>query len=220
ASPPPSASTGDPDTGTGTGTRIGLTVAGLLVFTGLAGLTPMVVREGRRRRRLHLVGVGGPQAVSAAWEEVLAESADRGVVPPVGETVRAVAARLAHEHDLDESGRTGLRTVVSAVERAWYASVPDAGRSDTGLHETDRELYDAVEAVRASMARSAPLTRTARLLPRSVLPWLPDQWLRPGCSQPPELNNGAVHCTPDSSAAEFGNVKAAREPEGELRETP
>jgi transglutaminase-like putative cysteine protease len=162
---PPHPSVGDP--GLSSGTRIGLSITGLLGLSVLAGLTPLGLREGRRRRRLHLVGAGGPQAVSAAWEEVLAESADRGVVPPVGETVRAIAQRLAHEHTLDEPGRAGLRIVVGAVERSWYASI---GRpSPPGASITDRELRAAVDAVRASLARCAPPSRMAQLLPRSVL---------------------------------------------------
>lgn len=83
---------------------------GLLVLVMLLGLTPLAVREVRRQRRLHLVGGGGPDAVCAAWEEVLAESADRGVVLPVSETVRATARRLADEHALDEPGQVGLHT--------------------------------------------------------------------------------------------------------------
>jgi hypothetical protein len=53
------------DSGLSGGTRTGLAVIGLLVFAVLAGLTPLAVREARRRWRLHLVGVGGPDAVSA-----------------------------------------------------------------------------------------------------------------------------------------------------------
>ncbi len=163
---------GDPDLGTGS--TIGLTIAGLLVLVVLAGLTPLAVREARRQRRLHLVGAGGPQAVSAAWEEVLAESADRGVIPPTGETVRATARRLIDEHTLDEAGQAGLRTLVAAVERSWYGSAVrtlarDTLSPDTSARDSDRELRGAVDAVRASFARCAPPTRTARLLPRSVL---------------------------------------------------
>jgi len=111
---------------------------------------------------MHLIGTGGLRAVAAAWEEILAESADRRVVPPVGETVRAAAQRLVDEHGLDQPGQAGLRMLVDAVERSWYASA--LGRRPRG-----RELRIALDAVLASMTRSAPLTRTARLLPRSVL---------------------------------------------------
>jgi transglutaminase-like putative cysteine protease len=155
------------DSGPRSGTRTGLAVVGLLVFAVLAGLTPLAVREARRRWRLHLVGVGGPDAVSAAWEEVLAESADRGVVPPVSETVRAVARRLAHEHALDEPGQAGLHTLVDAVERTWYGSVShNFGHIST---PGQTSIRDALDAVRASLARCAPSTRMTRLLPRSVL---------------------------------------------------
>ena len=167
AAPQPGAS--GAGTGTaGTGIRIGLTITGLLVLGVLVGFTPMGVREARRRRRLHLVSVGGPHAVSAAWDEVLAESADRGVVPPIGETVRARAQRLVDEIGLDEPGRTGLNILVNAVERSWYAGVSRVGGS--GPRDTDHELRSSMDAVLASIARSAPLTRTARVLPRSVLP--------------------------------------------------
>jgi transglutaminase-like putative cysteine protease len=158
---PPQPSVGDP--GAGSGISIGLAISGLLALGVLAGLTPMGLREARRRQRSHLVVLGGPQAASAAWEEVLAESADRGVVPPVGETVRARAQRLVRTHRLDESGRTGLRTLVGAVERTWYA-----GGSHPG--SADRDLRNAMNAVLASMMRNAPLSWTARVLPRSVLP--------------------------------------------------
>lgn len=69
--------------------RLTVTVTGPPVLGGLARLA---VRE-NRRRRLRLVDAGGEQAVSAVRGEVLAESADRGVVPPPGETVRATAQR-------------------------------------------------------------------------------------------------------------------------------
>jgi transglutaminase-like putative cysteine protease len=179
AAAPPRPSSGPDagvDVGVGVGSGIGLGVIGLLVVGLLAGITPLGVREGWRRRRLHLVAAGGPRAISAAWEEVLAESADRGMEPCAGESVRATAERLAHEHALDAPGQAGLRTLVGAVERSWYADVgrsaADISRSgtstaDAGTHDT--ELRVAVDAVRASLARCAPTTRMARLLPRSVL---------------------------------------------------
>ena len=158
---------GEGDPGFGAGTRIALAVVGLLAFAVLVGLIPLTLRELRRRWRLHLVGIGGPDAVSAAWEEVLAESADRGVVPPVGETVRVAAGRLADEHALDEPGQAALQTLVGAVERTWYGG-NSAGSSSTP--DADRELSGALDAVRNSLARCAPPSRMTRLLPRSVLP--------------------------------------------------
>ncbi|MGH3671604.1 MAG: transglutaminaseTgpA domain-containing protein [Pseudonocardiaceae bacterium] len=167
---PPVRQPGTPgDPGSGAGVRIALSVLGLLGLAALAGLTPLGVRESRRRRRLHLVSAGGPQAVSAAWEEVLAESADRGVVPPVGETVRASADRLSREHALDEPGHAGLHILVGAVERSWYAGVRPPDPVALSTRDADRELCVAVDAVRASLSRCAPQNRMSRLLPRSVL---------------------------------------------------
>jgi transglutaminase-like putative cysteine protease len=170
AAPDPRAGSPQASVDPGPGSRIGQGVAGLLLAGLLAGITPLGVREHRRRRRLRLVDAGGPQAISAAWDEVLAESVDRGVDPCAGESVRATAQRLADEHSLDEPGRAGLRDLVAAVERSWYASVghspSNTGRSGTS---SDSELRPAFDAVRASLARCAPATRMARLLPRSVL---------------------------------------------------
>ena len=158
----------------GAAVRFGLTIIGMLGFAVVMGLTPLGVREGRRRWRMYLIDTGGPRAVSAAWEEILAESADRRVVPPVGETVRAAAQRLVDEHGLDQPGQAGLRMLVDAVERSWYASGPDVttGRYRGGHRPRGRELRTALDVVLASMTQCAPLTRTARLLPRSVL-WQP-----------------------------------------------
>ncbi|MGH3779363.1 MAG: transglutaminase-like domain-containing protein, partial [Pseudonocardiaceae bacterium] len=171
---------GGPGPGSGAGTGYGVTgllVLGVLAMGLLAGITPLGVRERRRWWRLRLVDAGGPQAISAAWDEVLAESVDRGVDPCVGESVRATAKRLADEHALDEPGRAGLQTLIAAVERSWYAGVgqgpPNTSPSRTNTGATtpyiDPELRPAVDAVRASLARCAPPTRMARLLPRSVL---------------------------------------------------
>ncbi|MGH3830059.1 MAG: transglutaminaseTgpA domain-containing protein, partial [Pseudonocardiaceae bacterium] len=193
AAPMPDAATAHPDglapaadAGIGAstvgGARIGRDVAGLLGLAVLAGLTPLGVRSGRRRWRLHLVKAGGPAAVRAAWEEVLAESTDRGAVHPGGETVRASAQRLAHAHTLDEPGRVGLRIVVGTVERSWYASVAQPrvdqppvegprveGHSRSVARSSDRELRAAVDAVLASLDRCSPLSRMSRLWPRSIL---------------------------------------------------
>lgn len=148
---------GAPESGPGALLAVGAVAVPLLA--ALTTLAPVVVRSARRRRRLRLAAAGGPDAAGAAWEEVLAESLDRGVEVPESESVRATARRLAREHSLDEPGRSGLRALVGAVERSWYGS----GSA------VDPALPALLETVRASMARCAPAGRGARLLPRSVL---------------------------------------------------
>ena len=170
SAPPPVRQPSTPgDPGVGAGIRLALSILGLLGLATLVGLTPFGMRENHRRRRLHLVSGGGPQAASAAWDEVLAESADRGVVPPVGETVRASADRFTCEHALDRPGQAGLHMLVGAVERSWYAGVRVPDTAATSTRDADRELCIAVDAVRASLSRCAPQTTMSRLLPRSVL---------------------------------------------------
>lgn len=157
------------DGGMATGTRIGLATAGVLVLALLGGLAPLAIRESRRARRMRLVAAGGAGAASAAWEEVLAESADRGLSVPPGQTVRSTARWLAREHGLDEPGREGLRALIRAVERSWYGK--DATTGDIGATVTTGEATaeEALDAVRQSMRRCAPTSLRARLLPRSVL---------------------------------------------------
>jgi transglutaminase-like putative cysteine protease len=148
---------GGPGPGGGPGALLGL---GAVVLAAVAALSPAGLRMLRRRQRLQLAAAGGPRAAGAAWEEVLAESRDRGVEVPMTESVRATARRLAREHLLDEPGRAGLQALVGAVEQSWYG----AGAS------SDPALPALLETVRASFTRCAPPGRRARLLPRSVLP--------------------------------------------------
>ncbi|MGH3979444.1 MAG: transglutaminase TgpA family protein [Pseudonocardiaceae bacterium] len=157
----PSAAAG-PGTAGGDGSTspFGLVAFGVVLLVALAMLSPAAARQARRRQRLRLVGAGGPDAASAAWEEVIAESRDRGLDVPASETVRITARRLAREHGLDEAGRTGLRSLVGALERSWYGA---------GARGSDPALPAALDAVRASLARCAPTARWARMLPRSVL---------------------------------------------------
>jgi transglutaminase-like putative cysteine protease len=129
-----------------------------LVLAVLAA-APAVVRTLRRRERLHAVASLGPAAANAAWQELMAESVDRGTRIASTETVRSAARRLVREHNLDEQGRDGLRSVVGAVEQSWYSARPGA----------DPALPAAVDEVRRSMARNAPLALRAKVLPRSVL---------------------------------------------------
>ncbi|MFT7838267.1 DUF3488 and transglutaminase-like domain-containing protein [Saccharothrix sp. BKS2] len=124
-----------------------------------AAAAPAGVREWRRRARLRAVAGLGPDAAGAAWRELVAESVDRGTRVPNTETVRVAARRLVKAHNLDEQGRDGLRAVVGAVERSWYSTRTGA----------DPSLPQAVDEVRASLNRNAPLALKARVLPRSVL---------------------------------------------------
>jgi transglutaminase-like putative cysteine protease len=139
----------------------------LLVLLLLAALVtgPATIRGWQRRGRLRAVAAGGPGAATAAWQELLAESWDRGTPVPGTDTVRLAANRLARDHGLDDAGRRGLRAVVGAIEHSWYGGVT---RTDSGLAEGLRQ-------VRESFRRNAPLALRARLLPRSVLrPARPD----------------------------------------------
>ena len=125
----------------------------------LAVATPAAVRDWRRRQRLRAVAGLGPDAASAAWQELVAESVDRGTRVARTETVRVAARRLVRAHNLDQQGQDGLRAVVGAVERSWYSAQGAA----------DPSLPGAVDSVRQSLTRNAPLALKAKVLPRSVL---------------------------------------------------
>ncbi len=128
---------------------------------GLALLaTPAVVREARRRRRLHAVAAGAEGAAGTAWREVLDECQDRGTRPAATETARLVATGLIEHYGLDESGTKAMRALVVAVEREWYA--PPGQAPEATLPETLHGVLD-------SLRRAAPLDLRSRLFPRSVL---------------------------------------------------
>ena len=133
-------------------------LSALIVALTIAA-APGFVRQWQRRARRHAIHRNQPTAPSAAWEELLAESVDRGAEVIPAETVRTTARRLAREHDLDDEGKRALRTLVGAVERSWYG-----GRADP-----DPDLPHAFDDVVAGMRRSSPLALRARLLPRSVM---------------------------------------------------
>ncbi|HEX7306949.1 DUF3488 and transglutaminase-like domain-containing protein [Lentzea sp.] len=130
-----------------------------VVLALFVAAAPAAIRALRRRGRLQEVAKLGPGASTAAWNELMAESVDRGASVPGAETIRAAARRLAREHNLDEAGRTGLRTVIGAIERSWYSANPTA----------DPALPGALAAVRQSLRQNAPLSLRARLFPKSVL---------------------------------------------------
>ncbi|MEU6644831.1 DUF3488 and transglutaminase-like domain-containing protein [Saccharomonospora sp. NPDC046836] len=130
---------------------------GLLVVAA-AVVTPSVVRDAVRRRRLDAIAAGKAGAADAAWNELLDECADRGIEIARTDTVRLAAQKVAQRHHLDDRGKNDLRAVVSVVERSWYS------RHDAA----DPELGRAFQGLRESLQRNAPMSWRGRLLPRSL----------------------------------------------------
>jgi hypothetical protein len=122
-------------------------------------LTPAALRVRARRRRLAAVARGGPGAAIAGWEELLAESTDRGADSAESDTVRAAARRLVREHGLESDTQQSLRKVVGAIEASWYGET----------HPGRGELDEPVRAVAAGIAAGSGLSLRGRLLPRSVV---------------------------------------------------
>lgn len=131
----------------------------LVLTCGAAVAVPPAVRAWRRRRHLHAAARPGPGAAPAAWNEVLAEHTDRGGTIEEHDTARITAGKIVRRYHLDEEGQRWLRSLVQALERAWY------GGDTSGAGD----LAEMVRGVHAGLARSAPLTRRARWFPRSVL---------------------------------------------------
>ncbi|MHA6795332.1 transglutaminase TgpA family protein [Pseudonocardia bannensis] len=152
---------GSPATPEGSGVPLVLPL--MLVVALLAGLVPAGVRTFHRRHRLAAVAAGGPAAVRAGWEELLAESADRGVPATPSDTVRGAARRLVREHRLDDAAQDALREVVDTVEASWYG----------GRHPAAGELTAPVQAVRTGITAAGRRTLRETLLPRSVLDRMP-----------------------------------------------
>ncbi len=130
----------------------------LVVVLLLAVAGPAMVREALRRRRLQRIVQQQPGAADAAWAELRAECADRGLPIPSSDTVRVAGQKLAAKHHLDDDGRESLRTVIGVLERSWY------GGDDT----PQPELPPAVDGLRRSLRRNAPLSWKGKLFPRSV----------------------------------------------------
>lgn len=131
----------------------------LILVVVLGGLgTPTAIREIRRRLRLQQIATRSPAAADAAWRELMDECADRGVPISASDTARVAARKVVQKHHLDEEGRSGLRTVIGAVETSWYSENPDP----------DQSLGPAFEDVRQSLRRNAPLSWRGRLFPKSL----------------------------------------------------
>ncbi|MEV6647929.1 DUF3488 and transglutaminase-like domain-containing protein [Amycolatopsis sp. NPDC051371] len=131
----------------------------LIVVLLLAGLLgPSAARDVGRRRRLQEIVGQRPGAADAAWSELRAECADRGLPIPPSDTVRVAGQKLAAKHHLDDEGRDGLRTVIGVVEKSWYGEDGDA----------DPTLPSAFDHLRRSLHRNAPLSWKGRLFPKSL----------------------------------------------------
>ncbi|PRX51130.1 uncharacterized protein DUF4129 [Prauserella shujinwangii] len=141
------------------GWQLHWTVAAGLLVLAIAVLAPSGARELARRRRLRAIDEATPSAADAAWAELLAECADRGIDIPRSDTVRVAAQKVAQQHHLDDSGKRDLRTVVTAVERSWYG----------GQGSGDPAFAKAFQGLRESLRRNAPVSWRGRLLPRSLL---------------------------------------------------
>jgi hypothetical protein len=136
----------------------------VLALGGLLGMVsvPALVRTYRRRGRIRVVRAGGAGAAAAAWRELADSAADHGEGDSGYETLRATAGRWSAVHALDEHGREGLRVIVEALERALYG--PGGVTRDAPT-----ELTAALDTVRRSLARNAPMRYREVWLPRSVL---------------------------------------------------
>jgi transglutaminase-like putative cysteine protease len=135
---------------------LGVAAAGAVVA---AGAGPALWRARLRRRRLAMAAAGGPGSADAAWEELLAASADRGTPSPPSDTVRSAARRLAGAHGLGDEAQQALRTVVGIVEESRYGGVDAAAGA----------LRGPVTVVQAAITAGSPLTLRNRLLPPSLL---------------------------------------------------
>jgi transglutaminase-like putative cysteine protease len=133
--------------------------AAILLGVLLLALTPAVLREVHRRRRLREIVLRGPGAADAAWQELRDECADRGLPIPGSDTVRTAAQKVTQRHHLDEEGRESLRTVVGVLERSWYGAAA----------EPDPKLAPAFAGLRDSLHRNAPMSWRGRLFPKSLL---------------------------------------------------
>lgn len=130
---------------------------------------PACARELIRERRIAEVSRLTDASPDAAWREVLAECADRGVDLPSTATLRQSAETIGDRLDLDEAGRRELQTIVTVVERAWYSPTGATGAPSPQATSPEPELHRALAGLRESVARCAPLSWRRRILPRSLL---------------------------------------------------
>lgn len=130
---------------------------------------PACARELIRERRIAEVSRITDASPDAAWREVLAECADRGLDLPSTATLRQSAETIGDRLGLDDAGRRALQTIVTAVERAWYSPAGATGAAGQRSEAPQPELHRALTGLRESVARCAPLSWRRRILPRSLL---------------------------------------------------
>ncbi len=160
----------------------------ILALVAAAAAGPTVVRGRRRDHRLAEADAGESGAAAAAWSEIEDLAVDHGVGLNHAESARAFANRLAKASHLSERGRAELRTLITAVERGWYADgdPSSGGSSDSDSADAARSagtatgtlvrpaaterLGAAPRTVARELQHHVPLTPLDRLVPRSVRP--------------------------------------------------
>ena len=131
----------------------------LAILAALALVTPATARWLIRRRRL--AATGDAALAHAAWRELRDDLADYGLACRPSESPRAAAARIVAALRLDQPAAEALGRIVTAEERARYATAPLPSptlRADSA-------------AVRRALAHEAdwPVRCRARLMPASML---------------------------------------------------
>lgn len=132
---------------------------GALLLGIIAVATPVIVRAGRRWRRLR-TGRDTAVMVEDAWDEVRDCVLDAGLAWPPG-TPRQAASLLAGQ--LDETTALALTELSVLVERTRFAAQPDASPGVITLVRQIGGGLKAAGSVRHHLLR--------RLFPRSVVRW-------------------------------------------------
>ncbi|MEU2723576.1 DUF3488 and transglutaminase-like domain-containing protein [Streptomyces smyrnaeus] len=161
ALPPPGSDKSD--AGPPVGALAGFGAAGLTVLALLA--SPLLLRRRKRARRLRSRGPDaapdGPEAVLAAWQELIDTGWDFGILPEESATPRTAAARLARIGQLQPAEAEAVQRVALAVEQVLYAPVP---RATPGIADEVRRIH---AGLRAAAPRGVRL-RALLLPPSSV----------------------------------------------------
>jgi transglutaminase-like putative cysteine protease len=131
----------------------------LAIVAALALIAPLTARSLIRSRRLR--ATGDAALAHAAWRELRDDLADYGLACRPSESERATAARIEAALQLDPAAAAALMRIVSAEERARYATAPQPSRT----------LRADSAAVRRALAQEAdwPVRCRARLMPASML---------------------------------------------------